>query len=221
MAGSRVGGELPRRGSRRMPVWRERGVGALPRHRDAVHVEELLYRLEVVAKGDWVEVAGAVPRELSPLPQLGPRGLAVGRASTPASPARLYEPGHPLLNRPLQDLFQEPADDLPERPRVLLPRLGRAHPLREELERGGASSDRAISPLLGLAPFFALQVCASCLNKVDRMERAHLVGKNFSSAAPRSRGGSVRLRSRQAGGDLGTGARMSEMAAATGTVLPE
>ena len=30
----------------------------------------------------------------------------------------------------------------------------------------------------------------------------HLVGKNFSSAASRSRGGSARLRSRQAGGGM-------------------
>ena len=45
----------------------------------------------------------------------------------------------------------------------------------------------------------------------------HLLGANFSSAAPRSRGGSVRLRSRQAGGDLGAGARVGWMAVATGT----
>ena len=46
----------------------------------------------------------------------------------------------------------------------------------------------------------------------------HLVSTNFSSAAPRSRGDSVHLRSRQAGGDLGAGARMGRMAAAAGTV---
>ena len=46
----------------------------------------------------------------------------------------------------------------------------------------------------------------------------HLVGKNFSSASPRSRGGSARLRSRQAGGDPGAGARMSGMATAAGAV---
>ena len=46
----------------------------------------------------------------------------------------------------------------------------------------------------------------------------HLLGANFSSAAPRNRGGSVRLRSRQAGGDPGAGARVGWMAVATGTV---
>ena len=45
----------------------------------------------------------------------------------------------------------------------------------------------------------------------------HLVSTNFSSAAPRSRGDSVHLRSRQAGDDLGAGARMGRMAAAAGT----
>ena len=46
----------------------------------------------------------------------------------------------------------------------------------------------------------------------------HLVGTNFSSAALRSRGGSVRPRSRQAGGDPSAGARMSGMVAVAGTV---
>ena len=46
----------------------------------------------------------------------------------------------------------------------------------------------------------------------------HLLGANFSSTAPRSRGGSVRLRSRQASGDPGAGARVGWMAVATGTV---
>ena len=60
-----------------------------------------------------------------------------------------------------------------------------------------------------------------CTRKNHVARNVYLVGKNFSSAASRSRGGSARLRSRQAGGDPGAGARMSWMAAATGTVLPE
>ena len=60
-----------------------------------------------------------------------------------------------------------------------------------------------------------------CTRKNHVARNVHLVGTNFSSAASRSRGGSARLRSGQADGDLGTGARMSGMAAATGTVLPE
>ena len=60
-----------------------------------------------------------------------------------------------------------------------------------------------------------------CTRKNHVARGLHLVGKNFSSAASRNRGGSARLRSRQAGGDPGAGARMSGMAAATGTALPE
>ena len=45
-----------------------------------------------------------------------------------------------------------------------------------------------------------------------------LVGKNFSSAASRSRGGSARLRSRQTDGDPGAGARTNGMATVAGTV---
>ena len=44
------------------------------------------------------------------------------------------------------------------------------------------------------------------------------LGTNFSSATPRSRGDSVRLRSRQTGGDPSAGARMGRMAAAAGAV---
>ena len=41
----------------------------------------------------------------------------------------------------------------------------------------------------------------------------HSVGTNFSSAAPRSRGGSARLRSRQVGGDGGiSGMTLAEAA---------
>ena len=43
-------------------------------------------------------------------------------------------------------------------------------------------------------------------------------GANFSSATPRSRGDSVRLRSKQAGGDPSAGACMDRMAAAAGAV---
>ena len=57
-----------------------------------------------------------------------------------------------------------------------------------------------------------------CTRKNYVARNVHLVGTNFSSAAPRSRGGSVRLRSRQAGGDPGAGARMSGMATAAGAV---
>ena len=46
----------------------------------------------------------------------------------------------------------------------------------------------------------------------------HLVGTNFSSATPQSRGGSVHLRSRQAGSDPGAGTRTSEMVTVAGTV---
>ena len=57
-----------------------------------------------------------------------------------------------------------------------------------------------------------------CTRKNHVARNVHLVGTNFSSAASRSRGGSVRLRSTQAGSDLGAGARMSGMAATAGTV---
>ena len=60
-----------------------------------------------------------------------------------------------------------------------------------------------------------------CTRKNHVARGLHVVGANFSSAVPRSRDDSVRLRSRQAGGDLGAGARMGRMAAATGTTLPE
>ena len=47
-----------------------------------------------------------------------------------------------------------------------------------------------------------------CTRKNHVARNVHLVGKNFSSAAPRSRGDSARPRSRQAGGDPGAGARV-------------
>ena len=57
-----------------------------------------------------------------------------------------------------------------------------------------------------------------CTRKNHVARGLRLLGTNFSSAAPRSCGGSVRLRSRQAGGDPGAGARTNGMAAAAGTV---
>ena len=45
-----------------------------------------------------------------------------------------------------------------------------------------------------------------CTRKNHVSRNVHLVGKNFSAAASRSRGGSARLRSRQTGGDPGASA---------------
>ena len=60
-----------------------------------------------------------------------------------------------------------------------------------------------------------------CTRKNHVARNVRLVGKNFSSTASRSCGGSARLRSRQTDGDPSAGARMGRMAAATCTVLPE
>ena len=46
-----------------------------------------------------------------------------------------------------------------------------------------------------------------CTHKNHVAWGLHLVGTNFSSAAPRSRGSSARLRTRQTGDDPGAGAR--------------
>ena len=45
-----------------------------------------------------------------------------------------------------------------------------------------------------------------CTRKNHVARGLHLLGTNFSSAAPRSRGDSVHLRSRQTDGDLGASA---------------